>query len=379
MVHTSLRICLSTSTYPPSGGGLAVAAARLARVAASAGYDVHVVTPVQRPGARGECEPTPEDGLVVHRVFHDDPSSLRGVLAVRSAITALDRDAPFSLFHGFFLPAAAVCLDVAERRRRPLVASARGSDVDVLLEQPLTREWILPVLRRATWITAVSGHALTRMAADAEIDGRSSVIYNSVAPLPASDPRCAPHLDRRGVVGTVGEFRKVKDVPLLVRAYATVPAGTRRGLRLVGYFVDDEEEQWSTTLIAELGVSGETVITGRVPHDEIGRELSQMHVFALASAHEGLPNAVLEAARFGLPIVATRVGGIAEVFEDGVSALLVPHGDRDAMGAALRGAIEDAALAMRLSEGAQAVAARLSPDYERSAWLDLYRRLLGGA
>jgi glycosyltransferase involved in cell wall biosynthesis len=64
-----------------------------------------------------------------------------------------------------------------------------------------------------------------------------------------------------------------------------------------------------------------------VPHDQIEEFLASGHVFVLPSYGEGLPNSLLEAMSVGVPVVATRVGAIAEVVRDRESGLLVEPGD----------------------------------------------------
>ena len=373
------RICLSTATYPPLTGGVAVASARLAGYLTAAGYDVHVVTPVARAAAPGDVDSVDEQGVQVHRIAHDQPWGQAGLFALRRFLRQLDQDVGFDLFHGFFLTAAYPCLSVATRgAARPVIASIRGSDVMTLLEQPPTRALMMPVLRGATWITSVNDECLARVADQVSIDGRSSVIRSGIDRPPAGSAPWVLGDTNRGVVGTVGEFRKVKDIPLLIRAYAALPPHSRRGLLLAGFFDDAEEEAWSTTLVEELGIAGETTVTGPFPNAEVGTHLGRLHLYVQSSAHEGLPNALLEAAVRGVPIVATAVGGMKELLVDGDSALLVPHGDRDAMARAMRRVLEDDALARRLSNGARALADTLSPERERDAWLALYRRLIDG-
>jgi glycosyltransferase involved in cell wall biosynthesis len=359
-------------------GGVAVASARLAQYLATDGYEVHVVAPVARPAALGDVESVDERGVRVHRVVHEQPWGQQGLFGLRRFLRQLDQEVGFSLFHGFFLTAAYPCLGVANRggATRPVIASIRGSDVMVSLDQPPMRALLLPVLRAATWITSVNEASLARVAEQVPIAGRSSVIRNGVdRPSPAPAPWLLTEANR-GVVGTVGEFRKVKDIPLLIRAYAALPRHVRRALLLAGFFDDVEEQAWSTALVDELGIADQTTVTGPFPNAEVGTHLGRMHVYVQSSAHEGMPNALLEAAGRGVPIVATAVGGMKEVLVDGESALLVPHGDRDAMARAIRRVLEDDTLARRLSNGARGLAAALSPERERDAWLALYRRLI---
>ncbi|WP_448203910.1 glycosyltransferase family 4 protein [Azospirillum sp. sgz302134] len=367
------KICLSTQEYPPHVGGVAIAARRLARLLVAAGCQVHVVTPCDTAGATGEVRTDVEDGVTVHRLYHDF-SNPQAAFAFRQLVRDLDGRVGFDLFHGFFLTAVYPCTTVAGRR--PVIASVRGNDALTLIDHPYTRATILSGLRKATWITSVNELYLQRVAREVPVEGRSSVIRNGVAPVPeAAEPWRLTDANR-GVVGTVGQLRRVKDLPLLVRGYAAVPAELRCRLVMAGYFHDRDEEEWTHTLVREFGLEAEVVVTGHFPQTEVFGHLRGMHCYVQSSAFEGLPNALMEAACLGLPLVATAVGGMREVLDDGDTALLVPHGDPAAMAQAIARVLSDDALAAHLSTGARKLAARLSPDKERDEWLGLYGRLL---
>ena len=94
-------------------------------------------------------------------------------------------------------------------------------------------------------------------------------------------------------------------------------------------------------------------------------------ILALPSHSEGSPNVVLEAMAAGLPIAATRVGGVPEILEHGRTGLLTPSSDPGAMAAALRELLTDAELCKRLGESARAEA-------QRNYTLESYRRKLVG-
>ncbi len=372
-------ICLCSTMYPPALGGVAGAACRLAGMLRDLGFGVHVVA-VEEGTARpeGELRSADEDGVTVHRLAQR--AIANGTkFALRDVILALDSTHAFDLFHGFFLPSAEPCLMVAESTAppRPVVASIRGNDAIALKDHPFSRAGILEVLARADWVTSVNRSYLDLVAEDVPVEGRSSVIRNSVAPPPAGSPAWQLHGGNRGVVGILGELRKVKDVPLLVRAYAGLPADLRRGLVLAGFFTDRTEEDWTNALIDRFDLGREVTRTGPFPPSSALEHLRALHVYVQCSAFEGMPNALIEAASLGVPLVATAVGGMAEILVDGESGLLVPHGDSAALSGAIRRILQDDALALRLSAGGRALAARLSPETEREEWAALYRRLLG--
>jgi glycosyltransferase involved in cell wall biosynthesis len=104
--------------------------------------------------------------------------------------------------------------------------------------------------------------------------------------------------------------------------------------------------------------------------------LARCAVFVLPSLSEGLPVALLEAMAWGRAIVATRVGGVPEVIDDGVEALVVPPGDPVALAAAIGRLLGDAEARRRLGRAARARAASLN-EVEVYGRLDtLYREVL---
>jgi glycosyltransferase involved in cell wall biosynthesis len=106
--------------------------------------------------------------------------------------------------------------------------------------------------------------------------------------------------------------------------------------------------------------------------------LSGLDVFVLPSIKEGLPFALIEAMAVGVPIVATRVGGIPEVLTDGQSAILVPPGDPGALSQGICRLLQEPHLAAALGEAAKQAVLRqgLTADVMAAATASLYRRFL---
>jgi len=99
-------------------------------------------------------------------------------------------------------------------------------------------------------------------------------------------------------------------------------------------------------------------------------------VVTLSSREEGMGTVLLDAMAFGGIAVATAAGGIPEVIEDGISGLVVPIGDGDALGAAIARVLQDGALAGRLRAGARARASAFSVEATIDRTLAVYRRVL---
>ena len=115
-----------------------------------------------------------------------------------------------------------------------------------------------------------------------------------------------------------------------------------------------DEDPLSTTLHArhvELALGDRFQFLGQ--RDDVLELLAGVDAFVLPSLHEGLPVALMEATSVGLPIVATSVGGIPQILEDEVDALLVPPGDPGALVEAMTRLASDPALRERLGRRAK--------------------------
>jgi len=103
----------------------------------------------------------------------------------------------------------------------------------------------------------------------------------------------------------------------------------------------------------------------------------QVDMFVLSSLSEGLPNVILEAMAFRVPVVATRVGGLPEVIDDGRTGVLVPPQAPAALAEAIWGVLNNPGLARQLAESAyDDVYNRFSPDTQTNQLLAVYREAM---
>ena len=111
--------------------------------------------------------------------------------------------------------------------------------------------------------------------------------------------------------------------------------------------------------------------------DDVLRLLAGADAFVLASHHEGLPVALMEATSVGLPIVASRVGGIPQALEDGVDALLVPPGEPDLLAHAMKRLACDPELCDRLGRQAKLRSSMFDIAEANRAVGDIYLQVTG--
>lgn len=169
------------------------------------------------------------------------------------------------------------------------------------------------------------------------------------------------------VVGTVGRLNEVKSQDVLIRAFAGLHAHHPAShLLLVG---DGPARQELERLTAELKLTDFVHFAGY--QSEPHRFLQAMDLFALPSRMEGMPLAILEAWASKLSVVATRVGGVPKLVEDGKTGLLIEAGDCAALQSRLEQLIENPSLASQIADsGLDQVshcysAARMAMDYNR--------------
>jgi glycosyltransferase involved in cell wall biosynthesis len=195
------------------------------------------------------------------------------------------------------------------------------------------------------------------------------VIHNGV------DPSAAP--SRRRLDGgsprivSVGRLQEPKDPLTLVRAL-----GSLRGGSFAAVIVGDGPDRPAVAAEVErLGLGHAAQLAGE-RHD-IADLLVAADIFVLSTRSEGLPLSILEAMSAGLPVVASRVGGIPELVVDGETGLLVPPGDPSSLATAIERLMEEPALRDRLGAAGRA---RVEELFDlgrcRREHLELYRREL---
>ncbi|MBA2463747.1 MAG: glycosyltransferase [Nocardioidaceae bacterium] len=166
-------------------------------------------------------------------------------------------------------------------------------------------------------------------------------------------------------IGYVGRLAAQKRPDLLVEAFGRLRSPAH--LVLVG---DGPMRPAVTAAIARSPVRDRITLTGFVPHDEVPAALASLDVLALPSAYEEMGSVLVEAMATGLPVVASRVGGIPDVVCDGETGLLVPPNDVGALTAALEDLLSDSGRRQRYGVQARRRA-------EQYAWPELAGRVAG--
>ena len=180
------------------------------------------------------------------------------------------------------------------------------------------------------------------------------------------------------LIGNVARLDKVKDHAGLLAAFKLLREEIRKqdmDCRLV-VAGDGPQRDVLERQIVELGLTESVRLLGN--WRDVAALLAECDVFVLSSIAEGMPLTLLEAMAAGLPVVATEVGGVASVVEDGVTGTLVPAGNPSALADALRTYSADDALRRRHGDAGHArVVARFDLGAMVAAYAGLYDELLG--
>jgi glycosyltransferase involved in cell wall biosynthesis len=151
------------------------------------------------------------------------------------------------------------------------------------------------------------------------------------------------------VVGTVARLTEIKRQDVLLRGFAKLRRKIPDAhLVIVG---DGPLMGFLRQLTAELALDACVHFAGHQAEPEPFYEL--MDVFALTSRSEGMPQTIMEAFAAGVPVVASRVGGIPEMIEDRQSGLLFAAGDEEGLARALEEVLDNPNMARRLREAAR--------------------------
>jgi len=166
--------------------------------------------------------------------------------------------------------------------------------------------------------------------------------------------------------GTVAGNKPVKGVAPLIEGFALAALPTAH-LVVIGVKPSKFAPQ-----VEALGLSGRVHLVGRT--EAVADYLRAMDAFVQPSLSESMPNTMLEAVACGLPVLATAVGGVPEVVNQGLG-MLVPPNQPEALAVGLRAMAADPDRRLAFAAAARALAPRFSPEAKVAAALALYRRL----
>ncbi|TYO66490.1 glycosyltransferase family 4 protein [Bradyrhizobium hipponense] len=283
------------------------------------------------------------------------------------------------------------------RRRTPLIWHARRNNEMIAgvalraLGWPLKLVFTSAAQRHHSWITRWLIRRMDAIIATSDISASFLKVKATVIPHGVDTDVYAPPQDRaaafaesglpgRYAIGCFGRVRAQKGTDVFVDAMCMLlPRYPDFSAVIIGQ-VTAEQTSFANDLkrrIEAAGLQSRIVITGELPIDEVQRWYQRLTIYAFTSRNEGFGLTLIEAMAAGSALVAARAGAAQLVVEDGVTGVLMPPADADALVAALEPLMRDVAAATAMGERGRArVLAKFSLDAEAVRIGDVYRPLL---
>ncbi len=374
-------------TCYPTYGGSGVVATELGIELAARGHEIHFITsslPFRLSGREANIH-FHEVDVYHYPLFEHPPYDL--ALATRMAEVAefysLDLlHVHYAIPHSISALLARQMIEtqhaVARRRYLPIITTLHGTDITLV---GLDRSY-LPItqfgIEQSDGVTAISSYLRDRTREAFNIQGEIEVIRNFVncnvyirdsAKVDAMRTRFAASASSgkpgEKLLVHLSNFRPVKRVLDVVEVFARVASALPARLMLIG---DGPDRSAAEHLAVRLGVADRVIFLGK--QDNVNELLPLADLMLMPSEMESFGLAALEAMACAVPSIATQVGGVGELIEDGVNGLLFPVGDTEAMAVAAIALLGDEARRSAMAAEARKTASdhfcstRIIPVYE---------------
>ena len=301
-------------------------------------------------------------------------------LSVLPAVRRIQKDFDFDLIDAHYVyPDGFAAVLFGWIFKKPVVVSARGSDINLFKTFPLIRKLLQYVLRKAARVVAVSKALKEAMVQLGIPEEKISGIPNGVDPekfypVPKEQARRELGLPNRRTVLSVGNLTDNKGFDLVIKSFRVLVDRFHENdvqLAIVG---DGPYRSHLEKMISSLRLDGQVRMVGPVSHDKLHLWYSAADVFCLASSREGWPNVLLESLACGTPVVATAVGGIPEIISSDNVGLLTER-DEAKIAEAIRAALKKS----WRSDEIVAYAKRFTWQQTALAVLDVFDSVLHGS
>jgi N-acetyl-alpha-D-glucosaminyl L-malate synthase BshA len=361
-----------------SVGGSGIVATELGKALAARGHQVHFIS-TETPFRLGEFQA----GLSFHQVLTPTYPLFREpqyLLSLANKIVQVSREFQLDVVHAHYAVPHATAAFLAQQvlAARPgatprVITTLHGTDITLVGSDPSYSETVAFSIQHSDRVTAVSeslrGSTYEQLGVTRDIQVIPNFLDCGIhRRTPRPDLRCRFTRDdpNTRIVVHISNFRPVKRTDAVVRIFDQIRQRVPARLLLVG---DGPELGNANRLARELGIWNLVDSVGA--QEEVLPLLSISDLFLLPSAQESFGLAALEAMACEVPVVASRIGGLPEVIEDGVSGLLHDPADLAAMADSGVRLLTDPTLHARIGDAAcrrvrdEFCVERVVPMYER--------------
>jgi len=387
-----MKIALLSEKYTPDIGGLAISTGRLGHLLSSIGCKVRVFAP--SPNLSPSEKRTLPSGRISVTRFGAHKRVDDTLVDWFELIVEEHKRDPFDVLHAYFLPQAGFVAAYAGKYLNiPSVVSIRGNDIERAAFDPSKFPHVMYALQNASAVTTNASELAKK--AKAFVEREVSLIPNGIdvelfKPMERNEGLAEALLGsnslllnsaqqaarlQNNVIGFVGELREKKGLKTLLSAYAQVYKKQPAILLIVGEVRAGEDRKIFDEFQASIPDS-RIIVTGNISHKDMPAYYALMDVFVHPSLRDGMPNALLEAMACEKMVIATPVGGVTDVVEDGKNGVLVKVNDADRLAEKILQLLNQPENNRTLSKAArEAVIHRFTPEKELEANLQVYQRL----
>lgn len=368
------RLKIGVICYP-SLGGSGVVATELAIKMAEKGHEIHFITS-SLPFRYNE----PHENIHFHEVRIDGYAVFKYPpydIALANRIGQVVEEHQLDLLHVHYAVPHAVSAVLAKDMIQSdigIITTLHGTDVTILGHDPALRNTVKYGIDKSDITTAVSDSLRKETIELIEPTKDIITIYNFIDEDTYHPVECGSlreDLDIKKdekVVIHISNFRSVKRIPDLIRAFAKIVEKVPAKLLLVG---EGPEVPRIRRLVDMLGVTENVIFTGK--RDDLPELLSFSDVMVLPSEKEAFGLVLLEGFACGVPAVGTKAGGIPEVIEEGINGHIVPIGDPDAIAEKTLRILSDSDVHQKMKENAmKTVKGKFASDAIVSQYEKLY-------
>ncbi len=336
-----MNICLLSPTFLPKIGGAEIVVASLAKHLTSRGHNVIVITQQPRRG-KGIAQ----DDILPYRVIrYRRPWSFTISLGMHDIYKSLKRgndEFGFDIIHCHIVyPVGYVAMKFAKKHNIPVIITAHGSDIRPTSRYRKKRAiWrrIVNSLNEANYVTAISSH-MQGILEEITNNPNKTLIPNGVDVEHLSQP-----IEYQGdwpidedieFVLYIGGLKRIKGLDVLLQAIAMLKEECHRDRSLSNVkFVIAGKGPMKEELIRDVrekGLDGIVYFVGEVTGDFKRYLLQRARFVVLPSRSEAMPLVPLESFAVGKPVLATAVGGLVDIIEEGKTGKLIKPEDPRAL------------------------------------------------